>query len=543
MMKNIPWWHPGEFVEAFMGSYSIFDLIFIQRPTNIKDMERLSTHTSARCLRIRVAAIQEAMTQFNNTAIIRWLCLWLDQHAPLMLALEKGTAGDDAADDYDLDPMEQQPLLPEFPEGCKQSLPMLWASRSSPSLKKWPLLKLLWKASPRKCHSKDVQSLVQQISGTSREMAKCIYAIYKSSLLGNYAHAKKRPPLPLRFSIYRKPLEDLNEDASSQHPFFLYSLKEFLISVVADDFGLRYELYRNPAWKDFEDRVIDCCDRMIRPYSCIAPVVSARLLLSQGKGATLPPSALSPQNKIVQALIRKSPKRLAAPGQSPKIRAVQYEEWVKAKGEGIDAVSLLLQKKVNLAPVPFHSWPLPKHTRDLQEAAVHPPAPRAAIYCCRECRSGLFVGHSVGGKKCEALGDVFTKKWHCAVCKHAPVLECISLIGQVVQCSTGCFTACTKCPFPSRFFESGLVCAACTKIARSQGDTSKFEGKHCWFDGCKKRCTASFEAVPFGGIEQGDQWETLWACPSHTFPDHLTQTPIPRENMKKTWWAWKRGAN
>ena len=183
-------------------------------------MERLSQHTSARCLRIRIAAVQEAMTQFNNTAVIRWLCLWLDQHAPLMLALERGDASDDAADDYELDPIEQQPLLPEFPSGCKRALPMLWATRSAPALKKWPLLKLLYKAAPRKCHSKDVEGMVRDIAATSREMAKCIHAIHKASLLGNYAHAKKRPPLPLRFSIYRMPLEDLNKEASSQHPFF-----------------------------------------------------------------------------------------------------------------------------------------------------------------------------------------------------------------------------------------------------------------------------------------------------------------------------------
>ena len=77
----------------------ILNLFLCIRPTNVKEMERLSQHTSARCLRIRIAAVQEAMTQFNNTAVIRWLCLWLDQHAPLMLALERGDASDDAADD------------------------------------------------------------------------------------------------------------------------------------------------------------------------------------------------------------------------------------------------------------------------------------------------------------------------------------------------------------------------------------------------------------------------------------------------------------
>ena len=68
-------------------------------------------------------------------------------------------------------------------------------------------------------------------------------------------------------------------------------------------------------------QVIDCCDRMIRPYSCIAPVVSARLLLSQGKGATLPPSAMCPQPKNVQALVIRNlaPTTQAAP---PRLRQV-----------------------------------------------------------------------------------------------------------------------------------------------------------------------------------------------------------------------------
>ena len=157
---------------------------------------------------------------------------------------------------------------------------MLWAARSATALKKWPLLRLLWKAAPRKCvvffvvcgsagnnfcgtpgkcHSKDVEGMVEEISKTSRVMAASIHSIHKASLLGNYAHAKKRPPLPLRFSIYRKAIGDLNKEASSKHPFFLYALKEFLISAVADDFGLRCELYRNPLWKDFEDRVSGTC--------------------------------------------------------------------------------------------------------------------------------------------------------------------------------------------------------------------------------------------------------------------------------------------
>ena len=141
---------------------------------------------------------------------------------------------------------------------------------------------------------------------------------------------------------------------------------------------------------------------MIRPYSCIAPVVSARLLLSQGKGATLPPSAMCPQSKNVQSLIMRRDHGVIKP--APRLRAVTHEVWLHAKQEGNEAVSELLAQNVAVQPVPYHSWPLPLHVKRMQEAAVQPPAPRASIYGCPRCRSGLFVGHSVGGKKCEALG-------------------------------------------------------------------------------------------------------------------------------------------
>jgi hypothetical protein len=156
-------------------------------------------------------------------------------------------------------------------------------------------------------------------------------------------HARKRPPLPLRFSIYRKDLNDLNKEASSQHPFFLYSLKECLISAVADDFGLRRELDRNQQWSEFETRVVECCDRMIRPYSCIAPVVSARMLLSQGRGATLPANAMAPQPKVIQGMVKR--------------RARQKDH--------------LLATRVAPQAIPFHSWPLPVHHRKMQSDAAH----------------------------------------------------------------------------------------------------------------------------------------------------------------------------
>ncbi len=179
--------------------------------------------------------------------------------------------------------------------------------------------------------------------------------------------------MPLRFSIYRKDLNDLNKEASSQHPFFLYSLKECLISAVADDFGLRRELDRNHQWSEFETRVVECCDRMIRPYSCIAPVVSARMLLSQGRGATLPANALASQPKVVQGLLKKGTRdeNKEENTEAPTIRAVLYKEWQEASQQGEHSVHSLLAKKVAPTPIPFHSWPLPMHHRQMQQSAAH----------------------------------------------------------------------------------------------------------------------------------------------------------------------------
>ncbi len=101
--------------------------------------------------------------------------------------LEKGNAEPDIADDSRFDPMEQSPLLPTLPGECQKMLPLLWASKSASALKKWPILKLLWKAAPRKCHSKDVESMVANIAASSKSMAASIHAIHKASLLGNYA--------------------------------------------------------------------------------------------------------------------------------------------------------------------------------------------------------------------------------------------------------------------------------------------------------------------------------------------------------------------
>ena len=89
----------------------------------------------------------------------------------------------------------------------------------------------------------------------------------------------------------------------------------------------------------------------------------------------------------------------------PTVRAVTYKEWSEATKKGRSSISQLLADSVAPIPVPFHSWPIPCHHRKLQERAQHAPVPKAAIHVCYFCRSGLFVGHSVGGKKCEALGE------------------------------------------------------------------------------------------------------------------------------------------
>ena len=91
--------------------------------------------------------------------------------------------------------------------GFKRLLPMLWASKSTTYLRQYPILRLLWKAAPRKSHSNDVATMVKALIHDSQAASSVILSIHRASMLGNYSHAHKQPPLPLRFKIYRMDAE------------------------------------------------------------------------------------------------------------------------------------------------------------------------------------------------------------------------------------------------------------------------------------------------------------------------------------------------
>lgn len=96
-------------------------------------------------------------------------------------------------------------------------------SRSAHILKKYPLLRLLWKSAPRKTHSTDVSKIILSLAATSNDNAELILTIYKASMLGNYPHCRNPPILPLRFSVYRAGIEAAEREIQDKSPFFLYS--------------------------------------------------------------------------------------------------------------------------------------------------------------------------------------------------------------------------------------------------------------------------------------------------------------------------------
>lgn len=167
-------------------------------------VNRLRNVPAARALRVRLAAIQDLLTRFSGIRSLEyWAYLWADQHAPLMLALER------AEDPYavnmhssDLQPIFQPPMIPVLPNKTLFNLPLIWTSRSAHVLKKFPILRLLWKSAPRKTHSADVSKIIVALSESSPPKADLILTVFRASMLGNYPHCRNPPILPLRFAVW-----------------------------------------------------------------------------------------------------------------------------------------------------------------------------------------------------------------------------------------------------------------------------------------------------------------------------------------------------
>lgn len=119
-------------------------------PSSVSAVQSMRHSAVARCLRVRFKAIQDFLAAFRGHPIIFYANLWMDQHAPLMLALEKGIEPepDPALPQYS--PLENYPYTPQLPPECTRNIPLLWTSRSATCLKNWPILKILWKAAPRR---------------------------------------------------------------------------------------------------------------------------------------------------------------------------------------------------------------------------------------------------------------------------------------------------------------------------------------------------------------------------------------------------------
>ena len=137
--------------------------------------------------------MQDLLLNFPFHPIALQCCLWLDQHAPLMLKLESLTDTDKLheLDEPELNPMENKPFFPNLPEDCWTSLPAIWSGKhTTKDFQKNPILKLLWKAAPRKSHSSDIASLVQKLIETNETTRNTILSIHRASMLGNYRNSK-----------------------------------------------------------------------------------------------------------------------------------------------------------------------------------------------------------------------------------------------------------------------------------------------------------------------------------------------------------------
>ncbi len=496
---------------------------------------------------------------FKGHPIMYYANLWMDQHSALILALERTDPNLVNPDDVAYSPIEQKPKHVELPMQMVQHIPLLWTNKSAITLKQFPILKLLWKAAPRKSHSADVGNMVQALLDDpkySTKYTKIIMSIHQASMLGNYKHATQHPPMPLRLAIYRMNIDSILEQSTSKHPFFLYCLKEVLVSCIRNDFGVRYQLQRFSKEFDlFEEKVISCCDKILRPYAAVSSSISARLLMTHGKGATLNPSSMSTQPKRIHALCKsfKASYGQEAADSLPKRQctAMTYDEWAEAEASQQGGGLQLSAKLFAPGICNFYSVPLPKNKYILQKQALKKHKDLSPnIYTCRRCKGGFFVGYNTGGKKTEALGDVMLPgRYFCPRCevRPEPELDKISLLGQIVFVENGAYSCCHSCARPTVYFQEGDFCHDCAEKKKKREESERLQNSNCrragcWYPRCQRGCNGSFEVVPIGGLDEGETWQTFLSCPVHALPSFLTVNPIPEELVKKYWYLHVRGA-
>ena len=398
-----------------------------------------------------------------------------------------------------------------------------------------------WKAAPRKTHSNDITRMIRRILDDGEAGAGVILSIYRCSILGNYGHSGVRPPLPLRFRAYRMQREEEFSQVVSRHPFMLYALKECLVSSVINDFGLHRTLCRYPSWRNFEQRVIQCADRVLRPYAAVSEPISARLLLTHGKNATLSQAAICSSQKQASAYVKKAgcvPLRGVSTWCGPFF-GIPRDTWLSCTSD-IERADLV-SREVLSCTGGVTVIPLPRQLGEKQRRSSD--ATRSGVYVCRLCHNGYFVGHNVGGKKREALGDALTGKWYCPQCDEGDAtgeLVCVPTIGQIVFCANGAHSCCIHCGRPTLFYSESVECSACREEqSEASVERQRVAAEKCWHVGCNRGCVTSFNVVPLEGVDDGGEWGRYFSCHVHAIPEHACELPIPAEDVRRVWHAWK----
>lgn len=321
-----------------------------------------------------------------------------------------------------------------------------------------------------------------------------------------------------------------------------------------------------PLWRAFEDRVVDCCNRVMRPYAVASPAISSRMLSVHGRGATMPTSTMMGLERRALAYVKNThfshtqPQPQPQPKPSHHMRCIPADLWNAQDSSG---KASLVHKYILTAPRPFFSTSLPERYAQSQLAACRQDNARRPIaHVCDGCRSCFLVAFHIPGLRIEALGgfapsrpvlsclaalthslcsalsagNVITDSWHCPVCEDAPPLRKIDLVGQLVHATNGIFAACRICAAPILYSENGIFCSECTPESIADAESKKQILKmRCW-NTCSRPCVQEFRVIPPDGIDDGQRWPRLHACALHALPPEATQQPIPYADIRRTWW-------
>ena len=300
-------------------------------------------------------------------------------------------------------------------------------------------------------------------------------------------------------------------------------------------------------WEGFETKVIDCCNRVMRPYGVASPAISSRMLSVHGRGATMPTSTMmGVERRAIQFVRTRIKNQTRAQNQvqvrdQPVVavsrRSVPHEMWARASET---ERARLVQKYVLSTPKPFFSTSLPERIAETQKKGCK-GSRRPAVHVCKKCRCAYLVAFHVPGLRIEALGNVIAGTWHCPACSDAPVLAKIDLVGQLVHATNGIFAACRVCAAPLLFLNDGLCCADCeAQEVRRRKHTIAIRSHNCW-NACKRVPVQEIMTIPADGIDDGQPWPRIYACHVHSIPDDVACRPVKYEHIRRIWWRSRNG--